>query len=256
MPKKKTTNSIIKEPGTIRGVLKRKKIYELKDPEGRDIPVDFVKDHLLVKDNFVREIAEIWIEIYSALRHLKFLLLKGGPKMYDILREKSDVRRDSKGGFTEYDFGKNIKVVVGYNLRYDFNDDLMKQASEYFDNWLAKHGENSMTKAVRKAFQKQSGQYDIKALNKLNDLKEDDPDFIRGMELKNEAQTSTPTKLRTTLEIRNEEGEFTALPLDISSVMPGDINQFVTESTNSDEEYFEMILNPGIDRIIKSSAAE
>ncbi len=249
MPKKKTTNSIIKTPGTIRGVLKRKKIYELKDPQGRDIPVDVVKDHLLIRDNFVREIAELWIEIYSALRHLKFLLLKGGPEMYELLREKGDVRSDSKGGFTEYDFGKNIKVVVGYTLRYDFHDHLMKQSSEYFDKWLEKQGENSLTEAVRKAFQKQNGQYDIKALNRLNDLKEDDPDFVKGMELKNEAQTSTPTKLRTTLQIRNEEGEFKALPLDISSVLPGDVNEFVTDSKNTDEEYFEMVLNPGIDRI-------
>lgn len=246
MAKPKTTNSIVKSPGTIRGVLKRKKIYELPDPDGSEIPIDYIKDHLLVKDNFVREIAELWSDIFFQIKHLKKLLLIGGPEMYEILRDKGDIRSDSKGGFTEYDFGKNIKVLVGYTLRYDWDHDLMKQASDHFDLWLKKHGETSVTKAFRKAFQQQNGNYDIKMLNRLNQLPEKDEDFLKAMNLKNEAQTSTPTKLKTTLEIRNDEGEFIALPLSISHISPASKNEFSFRDEISDQEFIENILNPGI----------
>jgi len=245
MAKPKTTDSIIKTPGTIRGILKRKKIYELKDPELNEIPIDYIKDHLIVKDNFVREIAELWSGIFFQIKHLKKLLLVGGPAMYEMLKEAGDVRSDSKGGFTEYDFGRNIKVLVSYSLRYDWDHDLMKQASDHFDKWLQKHGETPVTKAFRKAFQQQNGNYDIKMLNRLTQLQETDEDFLKAMVLKNEAQTSTPTKLKTTLEIRNEEGEFVALPLSISHVSPGSNNEFTFRDEISDQEFIERIINPG-----------
>jgi hypothetical protein len=171
-------------------------------------------------------------------------LLKGGPEMYELLQEKGDIRSDSKGGFTEYDFGRNIKVTVSYDLRYDWDHDLMDQASKFFDKWLKDVGESSVSRAFRKAFRKQDGNYDIKALNRLNQLDEKNPNFLKAMELKNEAQTSTPTKLRTTLEIRDEQGKFTALPLSISAVMPEGNNEFTSDDDLSDAEYFQNIITP------------
>lgn len=237
MARKKTIDSLIKSPGTVRGVLKRKGIKELKDPEGREIHLDYIRDHLLVKDNFVRDIAELWVEAYEKLRHLKKLLLKGGPAMYAYLDKHDDVRSDSKGGFTEYDFGRNIKVIVSYDLRYDIDDSLMDKAAKHMDKWLEKKGEPSLVKIVRKAFRQRNGQYDLKALNRLNDIKEDDEDFKKAMAYKNDAISSTPTKLRTQLKIRNSEGEFVGIPLNITDVAIEDEEKLTPEDARKALEF-------------------
>jgi hypothetical protein len=216
MARKKTINSLIQSPGTIRGVLKRKHVKTLQDPDGSDIPLDYIDPHLLVKDRFVRSIGELWIDIYKRLAHLKRLLLEGGPAMYEYLKDADDIRTDSKGGFTEYDFGRNMKVVVSYDVRYDFDDDLMDQAAAQMDAFLDDQGQTELVKVVQKAFKKRSGQYDVKALNRLNELNIDDEHFNKAMQLKNKAMTSTPTKLRTQLFVRDEEGAFQAIPLSIS----------------------------------------
>lgn len=218
MPKQKTVDSLIKTPGTIRGVLKRKKITQLNDPEGQPVNLDYIKDHLLIKDNFVRDIGVLWVEIYRKLQHIKKLLLEGGPAMYDYLAENDDVRHDSKGGFTEYDFSKNLKVIVSYNLRYDVDDSLMKRSAAHMDAWLEKSGESDLVKVVKRAFRQKNDQYDIVALRRLMQLNIDDKDFRKSLELMTEAITGTPTKLRTSFEVRDQNGEFKALPLNISHV--------------------------------------
>lgn len=218
MAKKKTVDSLIKAPGTIRGVLKRKKITHLPDPEGQPVHIDYIKDHLMIKDNFVREIANQWVDIYRRLAHLKKLLLEGGPAMYEYLARNDDVRHDSKGGFTEYDFGKNLKVTVSYNLRYDIDDSLMKRSAAHMDAWLEKQGETDVVKVVKRAFRKKNNRYDVVMLRRLMQLNIDDKDFRKSLELMNEAITSTPTKLRTEFEIRDEQGEYKSLPLNLSYV--------------------------------------
>lgn len=220
MPKKKTVDSLIKSPGTIRGVLKRKKITELKDPEGNPVNLDYIKDHLLIKDNFVRDIGELWVDIYRRLAHLKELLLEGGPAMYEYLAKNDDVRHDSKGGFTEYDFGKNMKVVVSYNLNYDIDDSLMKRSAAHMDAFLDKSGEPELVKIVKRAFRQKNDKYDVVALRRLQQLNISDEDFKKSLELMNEAIVGTPTKLRTEFYIRDEQGEYKALPLNISYVQP------------------------------------
>jgi|GEM_PF-4911877 len=220
MAKKKTIDSLIKTPGVIRGVLKRKKITALNDPEGNPVNIDYVKDHLLIKDNFVRDIGELWVDAWRRMRHLKKLLLEGGPAMYDYLARNDDVRHDSKGGFTEYDFSKNLKIVVSYSLRYDIDDSLMKRSADYMDRFLENTGEPELVKIVKKAFRQQNDQYDVKALRRLNQLNITDKDFAESMRLMNEAITSTPTKLRTEFYVRARDGEFKALPLNISYVEP------------------------------------
>lgn len=220
MATKKTVDSLIKPAGTIRGILKRKKAYHLADPDGEPVKVDYIKDHLLIKDYFVRQIAEIWVDIYHQLEHLKELLLAGGPAMYDYLAEADDVRSDSKGGFTEYDFGRNIKVVVSYDLRYDVDESMMKRSAAHMDRWLDNQGQGDLVKIVQKAFRMRNGKYDIKALNRLNELKIEDDNFTRAMELKNEAISSTPTKLRTQLYIRDRHGEFHGVPISLHDVDP------------------------------------
>lgn len=236
MPKQKTIDSLLKTPGTIRGVLKRKKVYELADPEGQTVNLDYIKDHLLIKDNFVRDIAEMWVEVYQKMAHLKKLLLKGGPQMYEYLQKHNDIRHDSKGGFTEYDFGKNLKVQVGYTLRYDIDDSLMKQSAAHMDAWLEEHGEGDIVKVVRKAFRQRNGRYDVQALRRLQELNIADKNFRKSLELMNEAITGIPTKLRTEFYIRDENGEFKALPLNISYVeedgIPGLSDELIDHRLN------------------------
>lgn len=223
MAKKKTVQSLIKTPGVIRGVLKRKKITELTDPEGQPVNIDYIKDHLLIKDNFVRDISEIWVNIYRQIQHLKKLLMEGGPAMYDYLAANDDVRHDSKGGFVEYDFAKNVRVRVSYNVHYDIDDSLMKRSSAHMDAFLDKAGANELVKIVKRAFRQKNGKYDVTALRRLQQLNISDKDFRKSLELMNEAITGTPTKLRTELEIRDEYGEFKALPLNISYAQPAGI---------------------------------
>jgi hypothetical protein len=222
MSRKKTINSLIQPPGTIRGVLKRKKIQALEDPDGQPIPLDYIDGHLLTKDRFVRQIAELWLGIFRQMAHLKKLLLDGGPEMYEYLQDHDDIRADSKGGFTEYDFGRNIKVIVSYNLRYDFDDQLMQRSAAEMDAFLEAQGTPEIAKIVQRAFKKQTGQYDVKALNRLNELNISDEHFKKAMQLKNKAMTSTPTKLRTQLKIRDDEGEFIGIPLSLSEVTKED----------------------------------
>lgn len=235
MARKKTIDSLIQPPGTIKGVLKRKGIKELEDAEGREIPLDIIRDDLLVKDRFVRNIAELWFDVFRRMRHLKKLLLDGGPEMYKYLNKRGHVRKDSKGGFTEYDFGKKMKVVVSYDLRYDIDKGLMEASSDHMDAFLEKKGEPALVKIVRAAFKQKNGQYDIRALNRLDQIKEDDEDFLKSLELKNKAISSTPTKLRTQLFVRNSEGEFVSMPLSISDVAKED------EEKLTDDTIEEMI---------------
>lgn len=218
MPKRKTIDSLIKTPGTIRGVLKRKKIYEMKDPEGREIPVDMVRDDLLVVDSFVRDIAGLWFKYHNGLRYLKRLLLDGAPKMYEYLDDRGSVRSDSKGGFTEYDLSKTIKLVISYDLRYDINEHLMDQAAEYLDKYLEKIADPKAVKIMRSWFKQRNGRYDIKLLNRMDQIQETDEDFQACRDCKNRAISSIPTKLRTQLFMRNREGEFVSLPLSITDV--------------------------------------
>lgn len=238
MAKKKSIDSLIQSPGTIRGVLKRKGINNLQDPEGKEIPLDYIDGHLLTKDRFVRNIAELWLDIFQRMRHLKKLLLDGGPEMYEYLQKHDDIRSDSKGGFTEYDFGRNIKVIVSYSLRYDFDKDLMEQSAAYMDAFLDSQGTPEISKIVQRAFKKQNDQYDVKALNRLNQLNISDKNFCKAMELKNKAMTSTPTKLRTQLMIRDEEGEFVGIPLNITDVTKEDAEEI-------DEEYMNQFTSHG-----------
>lgn len=220
MAKQKTVESLVKSPGTIRGVLKRKKVTHLIDPEGNPISLDYIKDHLLIKDNFVRDIAELWVDVYRRMARLKKLLLEGGPAMYEYLAQNDDVRHDSKGGFTEYDFGKNMKIVVSYNLNYDIDDSLMKRSAAHMDAFLDKSGEKELVKIVKRAFRQKNDKYDVVALRRLMQLNIDDADFKKSLELMNEAISGNPTKLRTELYIRDDEGEFKALPLNISYIEP------------------------------------
>lgn len=214
----------MKTPGTIRGVLKRKKITQLHDPEGNPIPLDYIKDHLLIKDNFVREIGTLWISIHQQIAHLKKLLLEGGPAMYDYLSENDDVRNDSKGGFTEYNFGKDMKVVVSYSLVYHFDDSLMKRSAAYMDEFFKRANDPEVVKFVRQAFKKKNDKYDIVILSRVKRMKIDDPNFKKAIEFMNEAISSTPTKLRTEFEVRDAQGEYKALPLNISYVDPNGIS--------------------------------
>ena len=156
---------------------------------------------------FKKDIKTIAKEIYSA--HLKE---NGG-------KEKTDY----KGNFTFYNFDRSVKVEVNVSEPIEFDDMTIQLAQEKLQEFLQTHinADNEFVKElVLDAFKTRRGKLDTKRVLNLTRYvsKVKDPLFKEAVDLINKSIRRRPSRLYFRVFIKDDNGKYQNIDLNLSSV--------------------------------------
>ena len=195
------------------------------DARGNEVPANYLlKSDRLAERNAVR-VANKAMAIQEQLKELKTLIQEATDDVFQqkLADKKVQLRKERKGGYSWHSFDGSIKVEASVSDIFSFDDALMGAAKESFDEFVNNSIEDKnhpIRLMIQEAFASNRRGYDPKKLFALLKYREKvkDSDFLKALDLLQDAMKVTSTKRYYRVYTRNNEGEYLPINLNFSSL--------------------------------------
>jgi len=194
------------------------------DETGREIPENRITKLEKKKEKVSSKIVKEALSANKMLESIKSYVLDKSAEIFETAIAEKDVKKDNhKGNFTWYNFDRSIKIEVNISEPVKFEDELIFAAkSKLFD--FLKEKTETVEQFVRDiiidAFETKNGQLDVKRIISLTKYRDrvNDNRFHEACDLIMQAQRRPSTKKYFKIYVRDEEGEYNHIELNISAI--------------------------------------
>lgn len=194
-----------------------------RNPIGGWIPESQIKDTDKLRDQMVMGIAEKLLDLRQEMIKVKADVIEDIDAFMQTMGEVYNVKLGGNKGnlqFTSYDGNVQIKY---YNVDYLTFNEGIHVAKALIDEYLAdvtKDSSPAIKQIVNAAFNMKQGRMDVKAILKLSEINEDDPRWLKAMQIIDQSKQWNTGKRSLRLYIRNRKtNELELCPLDFSILM-------------------------------------
>lgn len=193
------------------------------DETGREIPENRITKLEKKKEKISSKIVKEALNANKTLKTLKTYILEKSQEIFEQALAERDVKKERKGNFTWYNFDRSIKIEVNISEPVIFEDELIYAAkSKLFDFLKEKTDgvEEFVRDIILDAFETRNGQLDVKRIISLTKYRErvNDKRFDAACDLIIEAQRRPSTKKYFKIYVRDENGEYKHIELNISAI--------------------------------------
>lgn len=197
----------------------------LTDPKGNQVPRNYLMpSDKLAERNAVR-IANQALKIHEQLIALKQQMSSMTLEVFNQKRADKKLHnvKERKGNFAWFSFDGGIKIEASVSDIFTFDDALMAAAKECFDAFVNTQLEDKnhpIRLMIQEAFASNRKGYDSKKLFALLKYREKvkDKDFLKALDLLQDAMKVVSSKKYYRVSLRNKEGGYEPINLNISSL--------------------------------------
>lgn len=196
------------------------KVYR-RDAKGGLSLIAGIKPEHLLEDEVVLEIAQRARHVNSVLADFRNYALGEADALLDTLREKYQAKRGGeKGNVTFTSFDGSVRVLVAVQDRIEFGPELAVAKDlidECIRSWSTGANANLVT-IVQEAFKvDKTGKVSTDRILGLRRHAINDETWKRAMEAIGDSVRRHTSKRYIRIQIRNENGDYETLPLDVAS---------------------------------------
>lgn len=194
-----------------------------KDSKGAWVPSEQVKDTDKLRDQMVNTIADKLMELRTHMIRVKADILEDIAAFMETMADEYGVKLGGlKGNLSFSSYDGNIKLQYYCNDYLTFNEGI-HVAKSLIDEYLAdatKDASPAIRQIVQAAFNMRQGRMDVKAILKLRDIKENDPRWVKAMQIIDESKqwNSGRRSLRFYVKNKSTNG-MDLVPLDFSLLL-------------------------------------
>lgn len=192
-----------------------------KTAAGEVVPAEIISGHDKRKEQAVNRIAKQALKASDVLRDLKSLINNEVTKVYEEhLRIKNIDHNKAKGNYTLYNFDKSWMISIKNSeiIAFDDNINVVKALLDEYIEDVTNDSSSDIRLLVQNAFRTKKGQLDKARLLSLFQYEIKHPIWQRAMdELKSSIDIQS-SKMYVQVFQRDEQGEYTAIPLSLSNV--------------------------------------
>lgn len=177
--------------------------------DGSLVPEDLVKPQDKLRDQTVYAIAEKLNNLLETMKTVKESCVADLAEYMKILAEdygyKLDTLPSGSVSLTSYD--GETKIAYANNEMISYNEGILvakKLIDEYLEEAI-KDSSEAVKSIVNAAFRMSQGKFDVKAIQKLRQVKIDDPRWIKAMAIIDDSRVVTPTNRSLRLYRKNKE---------------------------------------------------
>lgn len=194
----------------------------MKDPQGRLIPTDQVRDIDKARDELVHELVSAARDVSRRLREWKERAMEDIRTFVDLSAERYDAKiGGAKGNVTLATFDGSAKIMIAISEYIEFDEGL-QAAKSLIDNCLRRWSEGAnanLRVIVNDAFKvDRKGRVDTKRILGLRRLEIADEEWSRAMDAISESVQVTGSKEYIRVYQRRADGEYDQLQLDVAAI--------------------------------------
>lgn len=198
------------------------------DETGAAIPANRVTKAEKFKESAASRLAKKAIALSDKLAEYKTEISNTCAEVIEIVRKENEIKSNSKGNFTWYNFDQSIKVEVNINEAIRFDEVLIDGAKQKLLHIIENNvqAEDFIKSIIVDAFQTTNGRLDTKRVLGLKrhttriSNKVVRAEWDEAMSLIDKSITRPESKSYYRISIKNSEGKFENVDLNFSSVEP------------------------------------
>ena len=199
-----------------------KKQQFMTDSQGRQVPVQMVKDIDKLRDETVRRIADEAMKMKEVLANFKQRVRDDILAFVNISANEYKVKwGGKKGNITLATYDGQYRLVIAMNEQLVF-DERLQVARELIGSCINKWSKGSRDEIrilVQDAFQvDKAGNINTARVLGLRRLDIRDPDWQKAMSAINDSIQISGSKQYLRFYERNDQGEYTQIPLDVAAI--------------------------------------
>jgi len=192
------------------------------DGRGNEVPPRYIDKVDKERDRVVEKLVKIALKERERLEQLKKTVFTEFTKFIEYSAKTSGVKVGGmKGNIQLTNFSGNKRVEITIQDKLDF-DERLQQAKELIDELLVEWSEGARDELkliVNKAFNvDKKGRVNVKEILGLRKIKIPDKRWKKAMDLIDEARTVLSTKAYIRFQMREKNGEWKSILLDLASI--------------------------------------
>ena len=200
------------------------------DEAGNKIPANRLSVAEKAREKYATDLAKKALKVSQELARFKATVIEVCNQVVDIILAEYKRQPNKGGNYTWYNFSQTIKVECDVKEAIRFDPILIEAAKEKL---LAVIGDNLASSddfikdIIIDAFQTSSGRLDTRRVLSLrrhtSKIKNTQTrrQWQEGMDLIDRSITRPESRTYYRISIKNEAGEFVAIPLDFANITPG-----------------------------------
>lgn len=194
------------------------------DETGNGIPLKRVTKVERLHEKSADEILKKATEVNRKLADFKAFIQDKCTEAYEAFMEAKDVKKETKGNYTWFNFNRTIKIEVSQSAPIKFDDLTIVAAKEKLDQFLNDNinSKNEFVKdLVMDAFETQrTNQLDVKKVMGLTRHKAriNDPLFSEAIDLITSAIRRPESKTYFRIWVKDENGKYNNIELNLSNI--------------------------------------
>ncbi len=192
------------------------------DETGISIPVSRIRKSEKLREKEAYGLAKDAIDINESLKAFKLKIREAVNDVYSALAEENNVKKDTKGNITFFNFDRSIKVECSVSERIAFDETLIgmckAKLNEFIDDNLT--GLDTLIKElVNDAFSTTKGQLDAKKVMSLLKYRSKikAQKFQDALDLLEKSITRPSSKQYFKVSVKGEDGGYQNVDLNFSS---------------------------------------
>lgn len=195
-----------------------------KDESGQEIPYNRTTKVERLHERSAVKIAKEAINMNKRLVAFNNLITELSNEAYEAYMDSKDVKKETKGNYTWFNFDRSIKIEINVNEPIVFDSLTITAAKEKLDNFLDLNIESKnefIKQMVIDAFETQrNGQLDTKQVLKLTryESKVKSQLFSEAIKLIREAIRRPKSKTYRRVWVKDENGQYKNIELNLSSL--------------------------------------
>lgn len=194
----------------------------MKDAQGRQVPLELIKDVDILRDQTVRAVMKKTFQQRDVLKEFKQSIWQDLQAFLDISSEQHGVKHGGeKGNITLLSFDGQYKILIAVNDCIIFNEKL-QIAKALIDNCIKRWAETSgpeIKALIDDAFQvDKTGNINKARILRLKQLKIEDPEWVQAMAAIADSVTVASTKTYMRFYERKQDGSYQNIPLDVAAL--------------------------------------
>lgn len=194
----------------------------MKDAQGRQVPLELIKDVDILRDQTVRAVMKKTFQQRDVLKDFKQSIWQDLQAFLDISSEQHGVKHGGeKGNITLLSFDGQYKILIAVNDCIIFNEKL-QIAKALIDNCIKRWAETSgpeIKALIDDAFQvDKTGNINKARILRLKQLKIEDPEWVQAMAAIADSVTVASTKTYMRFYERKQDGSYQNIPLDVAAL--------------------------------------
>lgn len=194
---------------------------KMLDSQGNHILMKNIRDTDLMYHDLVLQIAVIWIALSGKIQRFKRRNFEDVAAMLGLLFERFETERGGKeGNMTFFTFDRTFKLVIAVQKKIDFGPELQVAKAKVEEALveMSPDGNSDLKTIATAAFTLIDGKLNVAAILRLRSLKISNKLWNEAMQIIDAAIVVISSKKQIRLYRSEEQGEYSAIPLDIAAL--------------------------------------